>query len=69
MNPFAVVALIFVVIGGVSLGYLFSPWCHLNGRGSSAGFGGIFLAFISVIVLLVGLAILAILGIVSAVAG
>lgn len=69
MNPFAVVALTFVVLGGISLGYLFSPWCHLNGRGSSAGFAGILLAFISGIVLLVGLVILAVLGIVSAFSG
>lgn len=66
MNPFAVVALAFIVIGGLSLGYLFSPWCHLNGRGPSAGFLGIALSFVSAIVILVGLVILAVLGLMTA---
>lgn len=69
MNPFALVALAFIVIGGLSLGYLFSPWCHLNGRGESAGFAGIALAFISAVVVLVGIIILAVLGLISAFSG
>lgn len=66
MNPFALVALVFIVGGGLSLGYLFSPWCHFNGRGESAGFAGIALAFISAIVVLVGIIMLAVLGLISA---
>lgn len=66
MNPFAVVALAFIVLGGLSLAYLFSPWCHLNGRGSSAGFLGIALSFVSAIIILVGLVILAVLGLLTA---
>lgn len=66
MSIYVIAPLVFIGLGALTLGYLFSPWCYFNGRGPSAGFGGIALAFLSIIFIMVGLTALAALGFASA---
>jgi hypothetical protein len=65
MSPLAIVSLVLISSGGLGLAYLLSPWCHLNGKGESAGATGILLALLCGVFILLGGGILAVAGLVS----